>query len=303
MNKNSASVILKGGLGNQMFQFAFAETLANKRSADIFLDSRYLNSRSWRPNFTYRQFDLDIFDHNFNLLEKCRYLPGEFYIQLMKWFIIKQLAVKFGWNSSQTGVEDSFYYDRKLVDRNCREYFGYFQSFRYFKAVEDKIKRAFVVKKQDLLLNSIPYFKIENCNSVCVNVRRTDFVDSILGVPDIKFYMTAVEIMKNKTLNPRFFIFSDDVEWCRQHLGFISNAMIIDHTHAGRKFANYWNLMRSCNHFIIPNSSFAWWAAYLADAENKQVIVPKGWHKYLGLNGDRDIVPEDWYRVEANWTA
>lgn len=303
MKKKSISVVLMGGLGNQMFQYAFAEALAYKRSTEIILDCRYLNSRCWRPNFTYRRFDLDVFDHSFKLVDKPNYLPGEFYFRMIKWRIYKQISVKFGFKKSKTVVEDSFFYDDNLLARTGEEYVGYFQSYRYFDLVKDKVKNTFIVKKSDLLLDSRYRMEILNCNSVCLNVRRTDFVDSILGVPDILFYKTAVKMIIQRITNPRFFIFSDDIEWCIRNLGFIKNATIVSHNYAGRKFSNYFNLMCCCKHFIIPNSSFAWWAAYLSNSDNKKVIVPRGWHKYLGVNGDKDIVPDDWDKVECSWTV
>jgi len=292
-----------GGLGNQMFQFAFAEALANKKSEPVALDCRYLNSRCWRPDFTYRKYDLDIFDHNFQIGDAENYLPGEFYLRMVKWRIVKQMAVRIGFKKSKTVVEESFFYDKDLLERSGDEYIGYFQSYRYFDSVKEKIKRAFVVKRENLIFDSHYYAEILNSNSVCVNVRRTDFVDSILGVPATAYYETAVKILAQRIKDPRFFIFSDDVEWCRRNLGFIDDAKVVDHTHAGRKFSNYFNLMRSCKHFIIPNSSFAWWAAYLSDSESRNVTVPKGWHKYLGVSGDKDIVPQGWDKIECGWSA
>jgi hypothetical protein len=96
-----------------------------------------------------------------------------------------------------------------------------------------------------------------------------------------------------KVKNPTIYVFSDDLEWCKENLKFESPYKFVEHTYAGTKFQDYLRLMSACRHFILPNSSFAWWAAYLSKYEDKIVTVPPRW--LSDPNFDiRSIILKDW---------
>jgi hypothetical protein len=119
---------------------------------------------------------------------------------------------------------------------------------------------------------------IKNTNSVMLNVRRTDFVNNAFhGTMDVDYYSRAISIINEKVENPKYFIFSDDIEWCKENLNNIDNSVIVDHSYKGDRFGEYLELMKNCKHYIIPNSSFAWWSAYLSENKDKVVIAPKRW--------------------------
>jgi hypothetical protein len=71
---------------------------------------------------------------------------------------------------------------------------------------------------------------------------------------------------------------------------------IVDHTYKGNKFEIYLELMKSCKHFIIPNSTFAWWAAWLSDNKNKIVVCPQKWFTESKINTN-DLIPSNWIRI------
>jgi hypothetical protein len=98
--------------------------------------------------------------------------------------------------------------------------------------------------------------------------------------------------------NAAFFVFSDDMEWCRANLDFIPKATFVGHEHAGPKFGTYLQLMTSCKHFIIPNSTFGWWAAWLSDNSQKVVIVPQEWSQGGGATTN-DIIPAGWIKLPS----
>ena len=95
---------------------------------------------------------------------------------------------------------------------------------------------------------------------------------------------------------PYFFVFSDDVEWCKQHLKLDHPTVVVSHKHKGYKFGNYWQLMIACKHYIIPNSSYAWWAVWLNSNANKHVIAPNNWFNE-GDYDTSDLVPASWIRM------
>jgi hypothetical protein len=142
--------------------------------------------------------------------------------------------------------------------------------------------------------------KINKEHSVCLNVRRTDhmiFDKKEFDVVDFAYYKKAINYFKS-TLSPniKFYIFSDDLEWCKKIFKNIKNIIIVDYSYSGNKFYNYLYLMTNFRNFIIPNSTFAWWAAWLSTKKNKTVVAPKRWSGKLSMN-KIDILPNKWIKI------
>ena len=93
-----------------------------------------------------------------------------------------------------------------------------------------------------------------------------------------------------------YYIFSDDIGWCKSNFNFLKKKVIVEHRFAGKKFKDYLYLMTKFKYFIIPNSSFAWWGAWLSQVDKKLIIAPKKWSG-LYDNDKIDIVPESWIKV------
>ncbi|HYG35084.1 MAG TPA: FkbM family methyltransferase, partial [Clostridia bacterium] len=195
-------VKLQGGLGNQMFQYAAGLALARRAHAKLKLDLGFLLDRTPRPNFTYRDYCLDLF----RLAPDCELLQDGAHLAT-------RLTCK---------VEEQFHFDPQFLALGKNVYLdGYFQSPRFFEEVLEEVRQTFTSfvapltpKQQEL------YDKISNCNAVCLNVRRGDYVanpvtNSFHGVCDESYFQQAVSWICEHVANPHFFIFSDDVEWCR----------------------------------------------------------------------------------------
>ena len=136
---------------------------------------------------------------------------------------------------------------------------------------------------------------------VCLNVRRGDFVSNPLmnvehGVLGLDYYYGAINEIIQKEKDIHIYIFSDDIEWCSNNLKFDVPTTFVDHTYAGEKFSSYLLLMQTCRHFIIPNSTFGWWAAWLSNHSNKTVIAPKRWFNDASRN-TKDILPNSWIKL------
>jgi len=270
-------VKLMGGMGNQMFQYALAKSLSVKYDIPFCMDRNYID------NFDWRNYDLDLFQIDQNFAQNH----------------IEADTVGEGWGNF--GFQERIYniFDNIPKDRDI--YLdGYFQHIGYIEQIYGLLTEQFSLKKKIedsrtlLLLDDI-----EKSNSVMLNVRRTDFVNnSYHGTMDVGYYSKAISIISERTEGARYFIFSDDIEWCRQNLGFIENSVIVDHSHKGDRFGDYLELMKSCKHFIIPNSSFAWWSAYLSQSDGKIVIAPNNWI-LDSSNQSCDIVSEklNWIKI------
>lgn len=266
-------VNLMGGLGNQMFQYSMAKSLSLKNNVPFFLDRQYLDTKDWR------NYDLDIF----NIEEKFATSSD------------KSITIDEGW-SDLTFRKDIWDFD--YTDKDVY-LVGYFQNVNYLQPIYSILKSQFTLKNPITKEETKKLLQqIQNSNSVMINVRRTDFVNnSFHGTLDTDYYNSAISIIKQKIYNPKFFIFSDDIEWCWQNLSGIDNSFIVDHSYKGDRFSEYFELMKNCKHFIIPNSSFGWWSAYLSDNVDKIVIAPKNW--FLAETPKIDIVSENlnWIKI------
>ncbi|MDX2195144.1 MAG: alpha-1,2-fucosyltransferase [Cytophagales bacterium] len=292
------TVRLMGGMGNQMFQYALARHLAEKNNTTVQIDTNYLTDRTPRPHFVFRDYDLDIFNINATIVNNI--LPGNkwadklflFYKKLQNKLLIEN---KFEFIASYLQKPDGTYI-----------YYGYYQSYKYFEAVANTIRQDFTFKAP-ILEASLPLLEnILNTPSVCVNVRRTDFVQhsnlyNKTYLCERDYYERALKILLFKVQKPHLYIFSDEPEWCKENLLFDLPVTYIGHEHKGHKFGNYLNLMSMCKHFIIPNSSFAWWAAWLSGSHT--VIAPHTWLMDGRSHKLSDIYPPHWHTIPNNTEA
>ncbi len=284
-------VRLFGGLGNQMFQYAAARNLAHKYNSELKINLDILLDRTAKSqSYVFRDYDLSIFNIQENFASKhevdkiIRRSRNDFFNRILnkifgyKRGYVRESNFKYSESISRSG-------DNILLE-------GYWQTEKYFFDVREILKKEFTFKNtaSENINNFIE--KIRQVDSVCVNVRRGDFLtNSNHGFCGLEYYKKARQIINNKVRDPHYFVFSDDIEWCREHLVFFENVVFVSHDFAGNKFQDYLRLMQNCKNYIIPNSSFAWWAVWLNGDENKIVIAPSTWYK----GGDTsDIYNSSW---------
>ena len=264
-------VKLQGGMGNQMFQYAFGKKIAINSGRKLVLDRSFLLNKTPGPwnNYICRDYDLDIF----NLLDHSvvDQFPGEFFY----------VGEAIDWSSDISQIDRLLESILKIEDENVYVD-GYWGSPRYFS---DSFLPAeeFSVRK-NLILDSPIIKQITQSNSVMINIRRTDFLNGgFHGVYEKDYILKCIREMEKKENGLRYYIFSDDIPWCYENLSDIPSSFIVDHSYKGDRFSNYLYLMTLCKHFIIPNSTFAWWAAFLSSNEDKRVLYPKVWLKGPGI--------------------
>ena len=128
-------------------------------------------------------------------------------------------------------------------------------------------------------------------------MRRTDLLQSPThNVTDKYYFENCLQRLQELRPAARFYLFSDDLAWCRETFGHRTAVMLVGHEHAGPQFGNYLHLMHLCEHFIIPNSTFAWWAAWLGEQTSSIIMAPARW---FGTDqyDYRDVVPERWRKM------
>ena len=275
-----------GGMGNQMFQYAFGKMISLKYNKELILDLSFLLNKNQGPGFTYRDYDLDIFKLNVKTVDS---------------FDLDDSFIMLEEPNDHPFIPD-FIDLYKYIPRDKNFYIsGFFQKHEYIKNIREQLLEGFKLNysftdSADKLLKNI-----QDSDSVCVNIRRTDYVTNknsseFHGVYGAEYIDKAVEHLTKTVRNPKFFIFSDDMDWCKDNLKFDYEFIFVDHDYKGVKFGQYLYLMSACKNFIIPNSTFAWWAAWLNDNKEKNVITPKRWFKDAKIKTD-GLMPSDWITI------
>jgi hypothetical protein len=284
-------VRLKGGLGNQMFQYALGRALQHRRGDELRLDVTYLLGSSVFKWDVPRSYDLDVFQ----LQSAFSYVPR--LLRRASWTLDEAEAVP----KRQTFVEEKeFGFHPGILDLTEPNLYldGYWQSESYFAEIQREIRAAFQFRMPLSPAGRQMAHMLASVNSVCVNVRRGDYVTSestrnTLGFVGEDFYRRGVDWIKANIPDPWLFVNSDDMPWCREHLKFDLPTTYFGEECAGWKFGEQLQLMTMCKHFLIPNSTFAWWAAWLGTRDGKLVACPRRWFRNESISS-KDLIPPSW---------
>jgi hypothetical protein len=156
---------------------------------------------------------------------------------------------------------------------------GFWQSWRYFADIQDLIHQEFTLKSPLGVGATELAKKIQGVTAVGIHIRRGDYVSNPVthqfhGICDLDYYARAISCMAEAVQQPYFFVFSDEPQWARENLKIDFPCTIIDPNH--QDYEDLY-LLSLCQHFIIANSSFSWWAAWLSSNPGKSVIAPRRW--------------------------
>jgi hypothetical protein len=281
-------VKLLGGLGNQMFQYAFYRSLQNK-GINVYADLSDFDEYPLHNGYELERV--------FNLSVKT---PGKFLLNLFrpnqsKW-IFRKLKRILNLKKTYIVEENEFTFDASFFNNANQYYSGYWQNEEYFNHIADQIKHDFKFPEIAGIENQTVLQQIINTESIAIHVRRGDYLkDTLLGgICNLDYYEQAILSINSKIKDPQFFVFSDDMAWCRQNLN-MENATYIDWNKGSNSYIDM-QLMSNCKHNIIANSSFSWWGAWLNNNSNKVVIAPKKWVNNLTTR-DPDICPKSWIKI------
>ncbi len=292
---------LSGGMGNQMFQYATGRALAIKYNVPLKVDTTFLLQRVsfphfLRPHFVFRNYDLDVFmiDATIATPRDMRWwqrpiLSGKLMVGIDA--ILRKFPFLRGWEKTYT-------FDPAVASLGPDAYLaGFWQSPKYFNDIRETLLRDFQLVQPVAAPTEALKHEIAGAQSVCVHVRRADIAaKDFHGAIGTEYYDTAIATLSHKVSIEKIYVFSDDIEWCKQHINFSFETMFVGQEYAGQKGEEHMELMRHCRHFIIPNSTFSWWAAWLATAPEKIVIAPKRWFNSDTISS-ADLIPAEWIRL------
>jgi hypothetical protein len=294
-----------GGLGNQMFQYAFGLYTAMNNNTVFKIDISSLGiPPKHNPENVYRNFELNIFDIDFIFTTP---FENELYCGVYSGNILRRGVFKFIRKAydAKLYIQNNHIFEisqLQIKDNTC--IIGRWQSELYFKPIENEIRKQFKFKKQ----LSEPYLQfkteIENtCNATCVHIRRTDYVthslySKILGALPDSYYKKAIKRLNEIiSSSPKLFIFSDDIKYAKSmfNAARIDNECIYIQTIISDPHDEL-QLMTLCRHFIISNSTYSWWGAWLSNHQDKIAIAPQEW-SIDPVYSSKYIIPESYYRI------
>ncbi|MFK5854814.1 MAG: alpha-1,2-fucosyltransferase [Bacteroidota bacterium] len=286
-----------GGLGNQMFQYAFGYAVSRELKTDLVLDLSDFTGYSLHNGF-----------------------------ELVKVFGIEAEAAKnkqlrkvfgFGWKNKKRIIlsdrfrlyklyssiykEKSHSFNSEVFDLKGSMFFhGYWQTEKYFLKYEDEIRRQFSFLGMLDSNNQVIADEVVKKNTVSLHVRRGDYVSntknhSVHGCCSLSYYQDAIDYIVSNVRAPIFYVFSDDISWVRDNLKISFEVIYVD-INSGENSYRDMQLMSMCKHHIIANSSFSWWGAWLGGNKSKIVVSPKQWFVNEGMNC-LDVIPEGWVRL------
>ena len=256
---------IKGGLGNQMFQWACGRNLSIKYKMPVYLDTSY-----YKISNSNRNFELFEFPH-------LKYIDIDKLDTLPDYSTINE-PPNFEFRDFPTEMNSNFRLE------------GYWQTEKFFIDIKELIIEEFSMTDETKKRLVSKYHEIGK-DSVSIHVRRTDYVSSngFHPLQNIEYYIEGLSIIKNYK---NIFIFSDDIDWCKKNFNF-KNSFFVE---GNSNVEDLW-LMTLCNHNIIANSSFSWWGAYLNMKSDRKVIYPKNWFgNFTGINTSL-ICPNNWIKI------
>jgi len=291
-------VNLTGGLGNQMFQYALGRVLAQNNHDTLKLDLRSFSI--FQSIDTLRTYELDVFQLSSRISTRRESMrlsdPNPIIIVINRF-----LHTTFSAYPAGFAMEKDHNFNPDIWDLRGDVYLqGFWQSEKYFSNHRELILNEFTFKSRPTRKNAILLKSINSSESVSVHVRRGDYVSNVQankfhGTCDIGYYKKAIKDLAKKCKSPSFYVFSDDIEWCKKNLPISYPVTYVSHNQ-GEKSWEDMRLMSKCKHNIIANSSFSWWGAWLNTNPNKVVIAPKNWFRDKSVHTD-DLIPSTWVKL------
>jgi hypothetical protein len=284
-------VQLYGGLGNQLFQYAFGRALATKLDTNLKLDISSFHAASLHK---YSLMHYHITEDVAGSKEVESMVP----FHTLQQYLNRFLHVSF---SRNLYLEKSYSFDpgTRFIKDNCLVR-GCWQSEKYFMDIELTIRDAFQLKTPVSETGNQVKNQIDQSNAVSIHVRRGDYVNNpgtrkFHGICDLAYYSRAIDFIANRIHDPHFYVFSDDPAWCVANLQSEYPLTFVTHNDTARNYEDLF-LMSRCKHNILANSTFSWWGGWLNNHPEKIIIAPAKWFNTQLYKTDT-LLPWKWVKL------
>lgn len=266
------NIAIKGGLGNQLFQYALGSYLKQNHNATVFYDSLPLSAEE--KNLTRRSF---LLDKLFTDVKRSKRLTHSLFHTQINSRPVKLLKKLFRVVNRYVYVPEANPFTLQLQNNNTYYFDGYWQRADLAAC----IIRLTNTHTHSILKNN-PYQTLINAagETVAVHIRRGDYVNNAFineyhGHCDINYYTAAMQYLEDKINVSSYFIFSDDLAWAKANITSKRDLVFVEGD-TNEPVTDLF-LMKSCRHQVISNSSFSCWSSYLNQNPDKIVIAPASW--------------------------
>lgn len=283
-------VKLNGGLGNQMFQYAFALAL-EKRYGGVSLDLTWINADG-----AHNGYELD---RHFRVRLPVCSAEERRAIGDVDPSVFGRARRKLRLTKKSQFSARSLTWEPYFLSVSRDSYFlGYWQSYKYYTGMEDAVRGAFEFVEPLSEKNTTFLANATGRTLIGIHVRRGDSLanPTLARDCDAEYYRAASALATANTRDPLFAFFSDDLDWCKDKLAVAGEALFVDWNRKRESYADM-RLMAACDTMIIANSSFSWWGAWLGERAGHTVIAPSRWFAGCRTRDNRHIMPANWKRI------
>lgn len=289
---------IKGGQGNQMFQYSLGRYLSIKEDTKLYFETRYFGKKSERG------FALGKFNTIGNR-------PKGFLNYIINHTIGKPIVRNFldKINYCRCYFEPEGFDNTIMNLPEGHKYFsGYWANAGYFNEIRDVLKKDFTLRESVSTNTKIWEERIVDSDepTVSLHIRRGDYINveanrKIFKILPLEYYKLSINELVDKYKKISVFIFSNDLEWAKKNFKNDDSNVNYNFVDANDEAHGYEDmyLMWKCQHHIIANSTFSWWGAYLAEKEGMTFAPSKWFNPECGLHDTSDSYPEDWNVVEV----
>jgi hypothetical protein len=287
---------LHDGLGNQLFIYAAARAIAEARGAELLVDttSGFARDRKYGATAQLQHFAIRAKAAPPRL---CYPPPFGRHIRDLQVSISRRLPL------ARRFVVREADFEAVVAGAPLRRIIrleGYWQSERYFASAAGKIAEEFQVASPLSPKSAEVAGEIARTNSVCLHVRQMHGAHHAFNQPPpshiaqlpFAYYDEAIARLTQRVPDPTFFCFADNFEWVRTHWAFPFPIRFVDHNRGDKAYEDV-ALMARCRHFIIGNSTFSWWGAWLSRHPDKIVIAPDN-RGSVRWGSEDDLLPKRW---------
>lgn len=318
------NLTLSGGLGNQLFEYAYARALSEELGDPEIVINPYFN-RLFKlylcaikayPSYV-APVPTDLFILNPNVRQIA---PTVGFASATADILVGSL-IRFGIYKPDTNAEkykemtekgkfkmldrEYTYFEHGDCTKTNKSVLGWFQTDKYFSHIRPILLKELQFKTEPSKKNQEMIEELSSCNSVCVHIRRGDLSNPHFAYftrPTEEYYRKGIEYISERTENPVFYIFSnnhEDIEWIKQNYDFGVPLQYVDLNNLGHEDLR---LMYYCKHFVISKSTFSWWGSYMSQNKGKIVVAPEMeiepcWLKDTDMDG---FYRDDMIRIPVN---
>ncbi len=330
-NVKNIIIDMDGRLGNQMFQYAYGRKLQARYPKSKLLVSFYRISlyakmyekeKGWQDNLQefnthYETLDMDnamLYQnyltkkqhflvrlnqrllHHLPFMRRSSYFPYEKLPSLLKRYA--QFLYRNGLFIYPSKTADY----KKAIKADTILCHSYFEDAHFYPEMWKQLHEEFRPKAELNPQNKDIFEKINNSESVCVTIRRGDYLSeenkADFFLSDDDYFARGIKIMQEKLEKPTFFFFSDDLDYARQFAqNILGDATPYYIETAGNSLGEKIRLMSACKHFVISNSTFSWWCQFLSENPEKIVVGPLHWYPVDSINKNDGLVQKEWVKL------